>query len=114
MSEDKDKIVRGVYYDAGNGFGSNNDTYKQAHRILNTITLKGVGKFLNRQTARQTKAYRGFNSYVAKEPLQELQKYLATFTDSAPANNGYTYAFVAVYIFTKMFWAMPTKKKQPQ
>ena len=36
MNEDKDEIIRGAYYDADNGFGSINDTYKQAHRILNT------------------------------------------------------------------------------
>ena len=28
--QDKDKIFRGVYYDADTGFGSINDTYQQA------------------------------------------------------------------------------------
>ena len=42
MSEDKDKIKRGVYYDTDDGCGSINDTYKQSHRILNTITLNDV------------------------------------------------------------------------
>ena len=46
MSEDKDKIMRGVYYDADDGFGSINDAYKQSHRILNTITLNDVKYFL--------------------------------------------------------------------
>ena len=32
MSE-KDKIIRQVYYDADTGFGSINDTYKQAKNI---------------------------------------------------------------------------------
>ena len=54
MSEDKDKITRGVYYDADDGFGSVNGTYKQSHRILNTITLNGAKDFLNRQKSRQT------------------------------------------------------------
>ena len=31
MSE-KDKIIRQVYYDADTGFGSINDTYKQAKK----------------------------------------------------------------------------------
>ena len=113
MSEDKDKIIRGVYYDADDGFGSINDTYKQSHRILNTITLNDVKDFLNRQKPRQTKAYRGFNSYVAKEPLQEIQVDIADFTRSAEVNDGYRYAFVAVDIFTKICHAVPIKDKKP-
>ena len=66
MGGGKDKIIRGVYYDADGGFGSINDTYKQSHRILNTTALNDVNDFLNRQKSRQTKTYRGFNSYVAK------------------------------------------------
>ena len=42
MSEDKDNILRGVYYDQDNMFGLINDTYKQSHRILNTFTLNYV------------------------------------------------------------------------
>ena len=111
---DKDKIIRQIYYDVNDGFGSINETYKKAHHILNTITLNDVKEFLSRQKSRQTKAYRGFNSYVAKEPLQEIQVDLAIFTDSAPDNNGYKYAFVAVDIFTKICHAVPIKDKKPQ
>jgi len=111
---DKDKIIRQIYYDVDDGFGSVSDTYKKAHHILNTITLNDVKEFLNKQKSRQTKAYRGFNSYVAKEPLQEIQVDLAIFTDSAPDNNGYKYAFVAVDIFTKICHAVPIKNKKPQ
>ena len=113
MSGDKDKIIRGVYYDQENGFGSINDTYKQSHRILNTITLNDVKDFLIRQKSRQTKAYRGVNSYVAKEPLQELQVDIADFTRSAEVNDGYRYCFVAVDIFTKICLAVPIKNKKP-
>ena len=113
MSEDKDKIIRGVYYDADDGFGSINDTYKQSHRILNAITLSDVKDVLDRQKSRQTKAYRGFNSYVAKEPLQEIQVDIADFTRSAEVNSGYRYAFVAVDIFTKIWHAVPIKDKKP-
>ena len=113
MCEDKDKIIRGVYYDADDGFGSINDTYKQSHRILNTITLNDVKDFLTRQKPRQTKAYRGFNSYVAKEPLQEIQVDIADCTRSAEVNDGYRYACVAVDIFTKIGHAVPIKDKKP-
>ena len=69
--------------------------------------------FLDRQKPRQTKAYRGFNSYVAKEPLQEVQVDIADFTRSAEVKDGYRYAFVAVDIFTKIYHAVPIKDKRP-
>jgi hypothetical protein len=37
---EKDKVIRGVYYDADTGFGSINDTYQQAKKILNTMMLR--------------------------------------------------------------------------
>ena len=114
MSEDKDKTIRGVYYDATDGFGSINATYKQTHNILNTITVNVVKDFLSRQKSRQTNTCRSFNSYVAKTPLQEIHADLAICTDSAPDNNGYKYAFVAVDIFTNMLWAVPIKDKRPE
>ena len=67
---DKYKVVRQIYYDTDKGFGSINDTYKQAHHILNTKPVNDAREFLDKQKSRQTKSYRGFNSYVAKEPLQ--------------------------------------------
>ena len=39
---DKDKVIRQIYYDPDGGFGSINDTYKQARHILNTITVNDV------------------------------------------------------------------------
>ena len=113
MSEDNNNTIRGVYYDQENGFGSINDTHKQSRRILNTITLNYVRDFLSRQKSRQTKAYGGFNSYVAKEPLQELQIDIAGFTRSAEVNDGYKYCFVAVDIFTKICHAVPIQDKKP-
>ena len=43
---DKDKVIRQIYYDPDGGFGSINDTYKQARHILNTITVNDVKQFL--------------------------------------------------------------------
>ena len=111
--EDKDKLVRGVYYDADAGFDSINDTYKQAQTILNRITYNDVKQFLERQKSRQTKPYRGFNSYVAHEPLQEIQIDIADFTRSVKENDGYIYCFVAVDVFTKFCHAVPIKDKKP-
>lgn len=110
---DKNTVIRQVYYDADTGFGSINDTYQQAKKILNNITQNDVKEFLERQKLRQTKPDRGFNSYVVHAPLQELQIDTAVFTDSAHDNNGLKYAFVAVDIFTKICHAVPIKDKKP-
>jgi hypothetical protein len=110
---DRDRIIRQVYYNTDSGFGSIASTYKDAHKILNSITYENVKDFLERQKSRQTKGYRGFNSYVAHEPLQELQIDIADFTMSGAVNDGYRYLFVAVDIFTKFSWAVKIKDKQP-
>ena len=68
MSEEsKDNVIRGVSYDTDGGFGSINETYKATHHIINTITIHKVKDGLNRQKPRQTKAYSGLSSYVAKK-----------------------------------------------
>ena len=54
-----------------------------------------------------------FNSYVAHEPLQEIQIDIADFTRSADVNDGFRYLFVAVDIFTKICHAVPIKDKHP-
>ena len=71
-------------------------------------------KILSRQKVRQFKAYRGFNSYVAHEKLQEIQIDVADFTRSAEENGGIRYLFVAIDIFTKICHAVPIKDKQPK
>ena len=110
---EKDRIIRTVYYDSDNGFGSISDTYRDANKILNTITYNDVKDFLERQKSRQTKGYRGFNSYVAHEPLQELQIDICDFTASGALNDGFRYLFVAVDIFTKFSHGVAIKDKQP-
>ena len=111
--EEKDKIIRQIYYDADSGFGSIAETYKASKKVLNNITYDDVKDFLSRQRVRQFKGYRGFNSYVAKEPLQEIQIDIADFTRSAEENGGIRYLFVAIDIFTKICHAVPIKDKNP-
>ena len=110
---EKDKVIRQVYSDVDNGFSSIQTTYRDAKRILNTITYNDVKDFLERQKSRQIKPYKGFNSYVAHGPLQEIQIDLADFTASASVNDGYRYAFVAIDIFTKFCHAVPIRDKKP-
>ena len=71
MSQEEN-ILRKVYYNE-DGFGSINDTYKQAKKQLNSITIEDTKTWLEKQKGRQTKAYKGFDSYVADEPLEEIQ-----------------------------------------
>ena len=113
MSEqqNKDRVIRQVYYDVDTGFGSINETYQNAKKILNTITYNDVKSFLEKQKSRQFKAYRGFNSYVASKPLQELQIDLGDFTASSAVNDGFRYVFLAVDIFTKFIHCVPVKDK---
>ena len=73
-----------------------------------------IQQWLEKQKGRQTKPYKGFNSYVADEPLEEMQIDLAGFTRSASENDGYRYCLVAVYVFTKMLLGVPMKNKQPE
>jgi hypothetical protein len=116
MSDNKDSIIRSIYYDADDGFDSIIGTYRKANKVLNTITVADVKAFIEKQKGsyKQTKPYRGFNSYVAPKALHELQVDLAVFTDSSKDNDGYKYAFVAIDIFSKYIWAVPIKDKKPQ
>ena len=64
---DKDSVVRGIDYDKDDGFDSVFNTYRKANKVLNTITVADVKAFIEKQKGfyKQTKPYRGFNSYVA-------------------------------------------------
>ena len=110
---DKDSIIRSIYHDADDGFDSIINTYRKAHKVLNTITVAEVKAFIEKQKGsnEQTKPYKGFNSYVAPRKLHEIQIDLAIFTDSAKYNNGYKLLFVAIDIFSTFMWAVPIKYK---
>ena len=107
---EKENILRNIDYNE-DGFGIIHETYKEADKQLNSITIEDTKKWLDKQKGRQTKPYKGFNSYVADEPLEEMQIDLAGFTRSASENDGYRYCLVAVDVFTKMLWGVPIKKK---
>ncbi len=114
MAEDKANVLRQVYYDETDGFSSVYDTYKQANKILHSITLQDTKEWLEKQKLRQARAYHGYNSYVASEPLQEIQQDVADFIESGAVNHGYRYLFVAVDMFTKYCHAVPIKNKQSE
>ena len=108
---DKEQVIRTIYYD-DDGFDNVKTTYEKSKKVLSSITLDDVKTFLSKQTIRQKKDYRGFNSYVAENPLHELQVDLADFTKSAEENNGFRYLLVGIDVFSKKVHAVPIHTKQ--
>ena len=53
--EDKGNLLRTVYYN-GDGFGSINETYKEAAKQLNNITVEDTKQWLDKRKGKQTKA----------------------------------------------------------
>ena len=51
---DKEKIIKAVYEDKEQGFGSIKDTFKQAVKKDPSIKLDDVKKYLDKQPHRQT------------------------------------------------------------
>ena len=111
--EEKEHILRKIYHNE-DGFGSIDETYTEAKKQLNSITIEGVKKWLGKQKGKHIKPYKSFNSYVADEPLEEIHIDLAGFTRSAFENDGYRYCLVAADVFTKMLWGVPIKNKKPE
>ena len=70
--------------------------------------------FWNGRSHDKQKSYRGFSSNVAHEPLQEIQIDLRRFTDSAPDNNGFKFAVLAIDACTEICHIVPIKDKQPE
>ena len=80
MSDDNDKIIRGVYYDQDSGLGLINDTYKQSHRILNTITLTDV-KDLFKQTSQ------GKHKLIGASTVMWQKKHYKKFRSISPISH---------------------------
>ena len=57
MSEQQNKgiVIRQVYYDVDSGFGSINETYQNAKKILNTITYNDVKDFFRKAKIKTNK-----------------------------------------------------------
>ena len=110
---DKNKLLRDLYHDLGDGFMNPSNLYKDAHAKAPSVTIKYVTGWLNRQSSVQTHK-KGFawNSYVADHPLQQVAVDLADYNKSKQANDGYAYSFVACDYFTKYVFAKALKTKQ--
>jgi hypothetical protein len=101
--EDKDLIIKKIYFSDEHGFGSTHATWKEANKQHPGITLHNVQEWMNKQTHKQTKfKYSGENSYVANHPLQHIEIDLIDMTSKASENDGYRYAVSGVDIFFKI------------
>ena len=109
---EKEQVIRTIYYDTDDGFDNIKTTYEKSKKVLPSITLDDVKTFLSKQTIRQKKDYRGFNSYVADKPLHELQLDLADFTRSAEENNGFRYLLTGIDVFSKTVHGVAIRTKQ--
>jgi len=104
----KNDIIAKVYYDPA-GFGSINNTLKDARRYDKTITYKDVKAWKEQQIHRKTNL-RGMNSSVAHEPYEEFQIDLLFFSDLKDPE--YIGGLLLVDIFSKYTSVIPIKSKQ--
>ena len=81
---DKERIIKAVYEDKEQGFGSIKDTFKQAVKKDPSIKLDDVKKYLDKQPHRQTQfTYKKFNSFVSPGPKFEFEMDLIDMTAKA-------------------------------
>ena len=57
--EEKENIPRTIYHNE-DGFGNINETYKEAKKQLNSITIEDTKQWLEQQKGRHTKPYKRF------------------------------------------------------
>eukprot|EP00972_Heterocapsa_arctica_P053612 7898323-Heterocapsa_arctica.AAC.1 len=87
MDDDKDKLLRSIYYDADTGFSSVQQTYTDANKMNPSITQEYTKLWFENQRGKQQTAYRGFNSYIADEPLENVAVDLADYSRSSQHND---------------------------
>ena len=110
---DKERIIKEVYENREQGYGSIKDTFKQAVKKDPSIKLDDVKKYLDKQPHRQTQfTYKKFNSFVSPGPKFEFEMDLIDMTKKAGENAGYQYGWVTIDNFTKFAWVVPMKEKK--
>ena len=85
MSEEsKDATIKKIYEHPITGYGSINDTLKQASKINPSIKVADVRDYLNKLKHRQTQfQYKKHNSFVSPHPLFEIEIDLVDLTSKA-------------------------------
>lgn len=103
----KEDTISKIYYDVG-GFGSIRQTFEDAKKKNNTITLDDVKEFFRTNVEKKNKAY-GFNSFVAPKAYYEYQVDLFFINDLE--NQKYKIGMLMIDIFTKYMVVVPLASK---
>lgn len=106
---EKERVIAEVFYHKRTGFGSLQDTWKQARARDASITRDDVRRFLAKQEIRQRQKPRRneTNSFVPVLARDEFQVDLADFGELANPR----YGFTCVDIFTKFAVMLPLRTK---
>ena len=96
-----DAMLRKIYYDVEEGFGSIDKVYKEAKKKDPTITKKIVKEFLDRQALRQKKKEPKWNSWVANRALETIQVDIAHMPKRIFGQSEFKYALFAYDVFLK-------------
>ena len=104
----KEDIIAKVFFDPA-GYGSINETLKDAKRYDPSITYEDVQNWKNKHTERKI-PMRGQNSFIASKPAEEYQMDLMFFTDLK--DHEYAGGLLMVDIFSKYTVVIPVKSKQ--
>ena len=109
-----DDIIRKIFYDVRDGFGSIEETWKAAKKQNPQITKAIVRDFIKRQAIRQKKKEPKWNSWVAREALQTIQIDLAEMPKRIFGESEFKYALFAYDVFSKKLAVVPLKTKNPK
>lgn len=105
-----EKIER-VYTDKS-GFGSLAQTVKDVKKYYPEINKTDVEKWYKANVERNVVQRSGYNSYVAKAPLEEFQ--IDLFNMKIKDDDAYKMAIGAIDIFTKAVTVIAVPNKQPE
>ena len=112
---DKSEIIKKVYHNPISGYSSVQATYKEAKSIDNSITLQDVKDYLSKLPQKQLQfKYKGYNSFIANEFLEQIQLDVSDFTQNASENDGFRFGLAGIDVFSRYGWLVPMKTKKPQ
>ena len=103
--------IEQVYTDRA-GFGSLAQTIKDVKRYYPEINKADVTKWYKANVERNVVQRSGYNSYVAKAPLEEFQ--IDLFNMKVKEDDEYKMAIGAIDIFTKVATVIAVPNKQPE
>ena len=105
-----DGLIKKIYYDPG-GYGSVQETYKDAKKVDSTLKVSDVKDWFERNVERK-KQLRGFNSYISKGPRDEYEVDL--FDVNYLGQKEFPFGLLAIDNFTKRMWVIPLKGKSKE